>query len=43
MALLFLSDEAELLYKASNEYSPENDRGIRWNDPDINIEWGYRF
>lgn len=35
-----LSDEAELLYKATNEYSPENDRGIRWNDPDINIEWG---
>ena len=38
-----LSDEAELLYKASNEYSPENDRGIRWNDPDINIEWGIDF
>ena len=35
-----LSDEAELLYKASDEYSPENDRGIRWNDPDININWG---
>lgn len=38
-----LSDEAELLYKASNEYSPENDRGVRWNDPDINVEWGIDF
>lgn len=38
-----LSDEAELFYKASNEYSPENDRGIKWNDPDINIDWGIDF
>ena len=38
-----LSDEAELLYKASNEYSKEHDRGILWNDPDINIQWGIDF
>ena len=38
-----LSDTAELLYKATNEYSPENDRGILWNDPDININWGLDF
>lgn len=38
-----LSEEAELLYKASNEYSAENDRGIRWNDPDINLDWGIDF
>ena len=38
-----LSDEAELLYKSSNEYSAENDRGIRWNDPDINIQWDIDF
>lgn len=38
-----LSDEAELLYKASNEYSAENDRGIRWDDPYINIQWGIGF
>ena len=36
---LVLSDKAELLYKATNEYSPEHDRGIRWNDPDINVDW----
>ena len=38
-----LSDEAELLYKASNEYSPQNDRGIRWNDPEINVDWRIDF
>ena len=36
---LTLSDTAELLYKASGEYSPQNDRGILWNDPQINIDW----
>lgn len=38
-----LSDEAELLYKASNEYSPEHDRGVFWNDSQININWGIDF
>ncbi len=38
-----LSDIAELLYKASNEYSKEHDRGILWNDPDIGIDWGIDF
>lgn len=38
-----LSDTAEFLYKVDNEYSPEHDRGIRWNDPDINIDWGIDF
>ena len=36
---LTLTDTAELLYKASGEYSPQNDRGILWNDPQINIDW----
>ena len=35
-----LSDEAEVLYKASNEYSVEHDAGIRWNDPEIGVKWG---
>jgi len=34
-----LSDEADFIYKVSDEYSPELDRGIRWNDPDIGIDW----
>lgn len=40
---IVLSDEAELNYKASNEYSKEHDRGILWNDPDININWGIDY
>jgi len=36
---LTLSDEVDVLYKVNNEYSPENDRGIMWNDPDIGINW----
>jgi dTDP-4-dehydrorhamnose 3,5-epimerase len=34
-----LSDTAEVLYKCTEEYSPANDRGIIWNDPEINIAW----
>lgn len=38
-----LSDEAELLYKASGEYAAQADRGILWNDKDINIDWEIDF
>ena len=34
-----LSDEADVLYKVNQEYFPEHDRGIFWNDPTINISW----
>ena len=34
-----LSDEADFVYKVSDEYSPELDSGILWNDPDIDIDW----
>jgi dTDP-4-dehydrorhamnose 3,5-epimerase len=34
-----LNDEADVVYKASAEYSAENERGIIWNDPLIGIEW----
>lgn len=34
-----ISDEAEVLYKSSDEYSPEKERAIIWNDPKINISW----
>ncbi len=33
------SEIAEICYKSSDEYSPENDRGIMWNDPEIGIDW----
>lgn len=38
-----LSDEAELLYKATGEYAPLADRGILWSDKDINIDWEIDF
>jgi len=34
-----LSEEAEILYKMGTEYSSEYQRGIIWNDKDININW----
>jgi dTDP-4-dehydrorhamnose 3,5-epimerase len=34
-----LSEEADVLYKVTEEYTPELDRGIAWNDPDIGIRW----
>ena len=33
------SDTADFQYKCTEYYSPENDRGVRWNDPAIGIEW----
>ena len=35
-----LSDEAEVLYKATNFYSPKDERSILWSDPSIGIDWG---
>ena len=34
-----LSEEADVLYKVNQEYSPENEKGILWNDSDIDITW----
>ena len=38
-----MSDEAEILYKASGEYNHQADRGILWSDKDINIDWDIDF
>ena len=37
---LTLTNNVEFLYKADNFYNAEADRSIRWNDPEIGIEWG---
>lgn len=34
-----LTDDVEFLYKADNYYALEADAGIRWNDPDIGVDW----
>jgi dTDP-4-dehydrorhamnose 3,5-epimerase len=32
--------DTEIVYKCSDYYAPECDGGIRWNDPDIAVDWG---
>ena len=34
-----MSDEAIFTYKVDNVYAPQAEAGIRWNDPDVGIEW----
>jgi len=34
-----LEDKTEFLYKCTAEYNASSDGGIRWDDPDIAIEW----
>jgi dTDP-4-dehydrorhamnose 3,5-epimerase len=36
---LALSETAEFLYKTTDYYSPEHERALLWNDPQIGIEW----
>jgi dTDP-4-dehydrorhamnose 3,5-epimerase len=34
-----LSEEAEIFYKCTDFYDPEAERCIRWNDPELGIDW----
>ena len=34
-----LSDRAEFLYKCTDFYGPEYERTIRWDDPELAIDW----
>lgn len=36
---LVLSEEAIFTYKVDNPYAPQAEAGIRWNDPELGIEW----
>ena len=37
---LTLTDNVEFRYKVDNLYSKEHDRGIRYDDPSVNVDWG---
>jgi dTDP-4-dehydrorhamnose 3,5-epimerase len=34
-----LEDDTHFLYKCTEEYSPEHDGGIKWDDPELGIQW----
>ena len=34
-----ISEHADVVYKVTEEYAAELDRGIIWNDPEIGIQW----
>lgn len=38
-----LSEEADVTYKCSDIYTPGDEYGIIYNDPDINIDWHFNF
>ena len=38
-AFITLTDDVLFLYKVDNYYSKDNDRGIKYDDPDVNIDW----
>ena len=35
-----LEDDTIFIYKCSNIYKKESENSIRWNDPELNIDWG---
>lgn len=37
--LMTLEADTEVLYKASDYYSPAHDKGLLWNDPVLGIQW----
>ena len=38
-AFVVLENNTVFAYKVDNYYSPENDRGVAFNDPEIGIDW----
>ena len=38
---LSLSDPTDVIYKVTEYFLPERDRSIRWDDPDVGIQWPF--
>ena len=36
---LTMTDNTHFMYKCTKEYTPAADGGIRWNDPEVAVEW----
>ena len=34
-----MSETAEIIYKCSDIFHPKDEQGIRWDDPELGIEW----
>ncbi|MEQ9177558.1 MAG: dTDP-4-dehydrorhamnose 3,5-epimerase, partial [Nitratireductor sp.] len=32
--------DTEILYKCTDTYAPAHERGVRWDDPELGIDWG---
>lgn len=39
-ACISLEDDTEVQYKVDEFFSPENDRSVAWNDPELAVDWG---
>lgn len=37
-----LSDTAEFFYKVDNDYAPQSESGLLYNDPELGIDWGMK-
>jgi len=34
-----ISEEVDFVYKCTDYYHPESERGVMWNDPELSIDW----
>ena len=34
-----LAPNTEIIYKVSDRYAPDHERGLLWNDPALGIDW----